>query len=241
MHFIIISKKEGFDENSINDKYLKQIKAPSLIAETTEKIKINNFIVYIYNYSQILEETENYSYYFDENNLYLINGIVNEDNALRKHDIGYFFESLKKYSILTGDYQLISIDKEGNGFLKTPQFSLKQLFFYEDEKCKVLSSEIKLIIDGIKNLNKNKFVDNFDLNYIKELMDIGGELKTFNRHTAFEKIRRIYPHDEKKFKSGTIVIKKNKSLKIPEEVENKFNKDKAYLYDNYYKEVSEFV
>lgn len=215
MHFIIISKKKGFEENLIDDEYLKQKNAPSLIAETSKKYEINNFIVYIYNYNQIQEEKENYSYYFDEKNLYLKNGIVNVNNTVKSLFISDFFGLLEKDIILTGDYQLVSVDKEGNGFIKTPQFSIKQLFFYEDEKCEVLSTELKLIIDGVKNLNKNKFVDNFDLNYITELLNIGGELKKFYRHTAFEKIRRVYPHDEKKFKNSSIIINKNKSIKIP--------------------------
>ncbi|WP_225369767.1 hypothetical protein [Methanobrevibacter arboriphilus] len=51
---------------------------------------------------------------------------------------------------------MVSINSNGEGFIKTPIFSLKQLFYYEDSDFSVLSTEIKLIVDGVKKFQGKK-------------------------------------------------------------------------------------
>jgi hypothetical protein len=140
MHFIIISKKEKFKETDINDSYLQSNEATSLIADNNIKTAMNNFIIYLYTYNQSIEEKKGYSYYFNKNKVLIANGLFNINNKIRNDDIQKVFKNVNNDSELFGDYQLIQLDNEGNGFFKTPQFSFRQLFYYEDEKCSVLST-----------------------------------------------------------------------------------------------------
>jgi len=47
MNFLIISKKEGFSQSQINDKYLKSNKASGTKADESFKLSISNFDIYI--------------------------------------------------------------------------------------------------------------------------------------------------------------------------------------------------
>ncbi|WP_054834600.1 hypothetical protein [Methanobrevibacter arboriphilus] len=168
MHFIIISINDGsgIDNEIINDSYLSSNTAPSLIANNYVKINISNFIIYSYLYDQIIEEKEDYSFYFDENKLLLSNGFFTVNNEIKIDIQDVFHELNQESNFWGGDYQLVNIDKNGNGFLKTPDFGLRQLFYYEDENFSVLSTEIKLIVDGIYNIQKQTFSENFDVDFI---------------------------------------------------------------------------
>lgn len=230
MHFLIISKKEGFKEEFVNDEYLDSTMAPSLISEEVLKVEISSFIIYLYLYNQIQDEKNNVLY--EKEKLLLMNGIVNDLNKVINEEIPEFFKKIDGFD-LVGDYQLISIDKNGNGIFKTPSFSIKQLFSYENEYFSVLSTEIKLIYDGIRNLRKNKFVDNFDVDYIEDATFREGNLRKSPRHTIFKDIKRVLPYDEKFFENGKIIINKGK-FEVPIEFKEKFNNDKKSLYDCYY-------
>lgn len=234
MHFIIISKEDGFENESINNRYLNSVKAPSLISDNVEKIEIGDFIVYLYLYDQIIEEQEGNSYYFDGNRLLISNGIYSLDGNIVE-DIKETFKNLD--SRLYGDYQLISIDEKGNGFFKTPDFSLKQLFFYEDENCKILSSEIKLIIDGVQNFKEKKFVENYDLDFFYDSIYNEWGKRKFPKNTIFKNIKRIFPHDSKCFKEGKIIIFRNENINIPKLFKKQFECSRNLLYDRYYKEL----
>ena len=139
MNFILISKKKNFRHDIIDHEFLDSPSAPSLISREAFKCEIKNFILYIYPYNHIEHENYEYSYYADSENIYLVNGMVNLNGNLRNPDIKEFFSKLDYSSELIGDYQLLTIDKNGSGFLKTPQLSIKQLFFYEDVDCSIIS------------------------------------------------------------------------------------------------------
>ena len=240
MHFILISKKESFQEEQINTDLLNSPHAPSLISREAIRYQISNFIVYIYPYNQIDAETRGYSYYKDEDKLLLCNGLINIDNSLRNQDIVTLFDEINS-SPLMGDYQLISLDKDGNGFIKTPPVSIRQLFYYEDENCTVLSTEIKLIVDGIKKFQEEKFITHFDPDFMEDTIFREWTARDYPENTIFREIKRIYPIDIKYFKEGKLVIERKKSVKIPEWFENAFYEDRDNLYDNYYETVHNFV
>lgn len=91
MHFLIISKKEHFYKEYINEDVLNSVDATSLISNSVIKYELDKFIFFIYTYNHIYEEKENYSYYFDENQALLINGVLTLDEKARDDDIKVFF------------------------------------------------------------------------------------------------------------------------------------------------------
>lgn len=241
MHFVLISKKESFKNKQINVNLLNSPNAPSLISREAIKFQISDFILYIYPYNHIDNEVYDYSYYNSDDKLLLINGLVNINNNLRNSDIQEFFHRLNDSTNIFGDYQLVSIDEDGNGFLKTPLISKRQLFFYEDENCTVFSTEIKLIVDGIQKFREDNFVHHFDLDFIEDCLFREWTTRYVPRNTIFKEIKRILPQDVKYFREGRIVIEEKESIKIPKWFKNHFNNDKNGLYDDYYKFLLNFA
>lgn len=241
MHFILISKKENFKNEYINEDLLKTPFAPSLISRESLKIEISNFIIFIYPYDDIQPENFDYSYYADEEKVLICNGLVNANQKLRDKNICKFFEKIDGSVDLLGDYQLISINKKGNGFFKTPPLSIKQLFFYEDDNCSVLSTEIKLIVDGINSFKNKKFVDHFDIDFIEDSIFREWAVRKFPRNTIFKEIKRVFPNDLKCFNDGKIIIKQKDTIDIPQKLRAEYNSDKKQFYDKYYKNLLQFV
>ena len=240
MHFLILSKKEHFYKDYINEDVLNSVDATSLISNSVIKYELGKFIIFIYNYNHVYEEKENYSYYFDENQVFLINGVLTIDEKARDPDIRVFFEKLNENSEIIGDYQIFSLNKNGDGFCKTPLSSVKKLFFYEDDFCSVISSEIKLIVDGISKFSKSKFVNNFDSTYMYDTFHSGAFLK-YPRHTIFKDIKRIFPHDELLIKNFNFLVVKNDTITPPEWFINLYEQDKDKLYDWYYDKLLKYT
>ena len=92
MHFLILSKKEHFYNDYINEDVLNSVDATSLISNSVVKYELGKFIIFIYNYNHVYEEKENYSYYFDDDQALLINGVLTIDEKARDDDIRVFFE-----------------------------------------------------------------------------------------------------------------------------------------------------
>lgn len=241
MHFIIISKKDKFKPEVIDEKILDSSKAPSLISREAIKFEISNFIVYVYPYDHIDHEVFGYSYFHDNDKLLLINGMVNIDENLQNCNISDLFDQLKDSSTLFGDYQLVSIDKDGNGFIKTPSLSIRQLFFYEDETCTVLSTEIKLIVDGVIKLREKTFVNHFDIDFVEDSVFREWDIRLFPENTIFKEIKRIFPHDYKFFTKGKVIIERNESIKIPKWFRDEYNANKSKLYDSYHDVLMNFA
>ncbi|HOI39387.1 MAG TPA: hypothetical protein PL168_01540 [Methanobacterium sp.] len=240
MHFIMISKKDSFEDEQLNEQFLSSSNAPSLISREAIKFEISNFIIYIYPYNQIDHETYGYSYYADADRLFLINGIVNTNDNLRNPDICEFFDQINESTELLGDYQLIAIDKGGEGFIKTPPLSVRQLFHYKDEKCEVLSTEIKLIVDGIKKFREKPFVNHFDYDFIEDSVFREWTPRELPQKTIFKEIERVMPYDTKYFKEGKLIIKK-KDIEIPQWFKDRYKESKAELFNDYYKSLVNFV
>ena len=241
MQFIIISKKNNFKKEQINDVYLSSNNAPSLISDNHDKLEINNFIVYLYTYNHVETEEKGYSYYIDENKLLLSNGIFNVNDKLRDESILDLFEKVEDSPKILGDYQLISINSNGDGFFETPLFSLKGLYYYDDENCTVLATEMKLIIDAIQSFKKESFVQSYDLDFIKDSIYNEWKTRKFPKNTIFKNIKRVSPHDEKYFEDGKIIVKYHKDIKVPEVFKNRFENDKKSLYDDYYSDLILFI
>ena len=240
MHFIIILKNK-FKPEVINEKFLNSTKAPSLISREAIKFEISNFIVYLYPYDNVDHETYGYSYFCNNDELLLVNGIVNIDGNLQNRNISDLFEELNDSSTLFGDYQLVSIDKNGNGFIKTPSLSIRQLFYYEDESCTVLSTELKLIVDGIIKFQEKTFVNHFDIDFLEDSVFREWDIRHFPQNTIFKEIKRIFPHDNKFFKRGKVVIERNESIKIPNWFKDQYHENKPKLYDDYYNFLMKFA
>lgn len=241
MHFILISKKETFKDEQISHDLLNSSTAPSLISREVIKFEISNFIVYIYPYNHIEKEIYGYSYYKDKNKLLLCNGLVNINKKFQNQDICNLFDQINDSTELLGDYQLISIDSNGNGYFKTPSFGLKQLFFYEDENCTVLSTEIKLIVDSIQKFSEKKFVDHYDLDFIEDSIFKEWINRNYPKNTIFKDIKRIFPQDLKYFKKSKIIIERKEFIEVPKWYKDAYNKDKNKLYDDYYKILMNFA
>lgn len=243
MHFIIFSKKESFREEQINHDLLISSRAPSLISKNVVKLEISKFIIYIYPYKHIEDELRGYSYYADENQFLLCNGIVNLNNQLRKDDLLEFFHDIDTSSDpdLLGDYQLIKIDKKGDGYIKTPPVSIRQLFHYEDENLEVLSTEIKLIVDGVNKFRSKKFIDHYDYDFIEDSIYREWHDRNYPQNTVFKEIKRIFPHDHKYFKDNKLVIERKNSINIPEWFKNAYKEDREGLYDQYLQILLEFT
>jgi len=241
MHFILISKKDSFEDEQINEQFLSSANAPSLISREAIKFEISNFIIYIYPYDHIDHEVYDYSYYADEDRLLLINGIVSVNNNLRNPDICEFFDQLNDSTEFLGDYQLISIDKGGEGFIRTPPLSVRQLFYYENENCDVISTEIKLIVDGIKKFSEKTFVNHFDHDFIEDSVFREWNIRDFPRKTIFKEIKRIFPQDTKYFRNGNIVFEKKASIKLPQWFRESYINNKQKLFDEYYDWLINFV
>ncbi|HOI39388.1 MAG TPA: hypothetical protein PL168_01545 [Methanobacterium sp.] len=241
MHFILISKKDSFKDEYINEQFLSSANAPSLISREAIKFEISNFIIYIYPYNQIDHETYGYSYYADADRLFLINGIVNTNDNLRNPDICEFFDQINESTELLGDYQLIAIDKGGEGFIKTPPLSVRQLFHYKDEKCEVLSTEIKLIVDGIKKFREKPFVNHFDYDFIEDSVFREWTPRELPQKTIFKEIKRIFPQDTKYFREGNIVVERKASVKLPQWFRESYKNNKHKLFDEYYEGLINFV
>lgn len=242
MHFILISKKESFKEEHINQDLLNSIKAPSLISREVVKFEISNFIIYIYPYDHIEKEVYGYSYYGDENQVLICNGIVNLNRELRNEDISEFFRELDDVNNLDlmGDYQIISIDKNGGGYIKTPPIGLKQLFFYEDEHCEVIATEIQLIVDVVNKFREKNFVHYFDPDFIEDSIFREWSHRNYPQNTIFKEIKRIFPYDNKYFKEDKLVTEQ-KLLEIPLWFKEAYSKDKKQLYNDYYGILLKFV
>jgi len=241
MHFILISKKADFQENHINENFLKSAYAPSIISRESVKLEISNFIIYIYPYDHIIPESYSYSYHVDKDNLFLCNGLVNINRAMRNQDICKLFEEVNESADLHGDYQLISINKNGNGFLKTPPLSLRQLFYYEDENCQVLATEIKLIVDGIQKFREKTFVHHFDIDFMEDSIFREWSTRKVPQKTIFKDIERIFPNDLIQFSAGKINIERKDSIKVPEWFKDEYNNNKEKLYNEYFEMLMEFV
>jgi len=240
MHFILISKNDKIGPE-INEKLLNSPNAPALISREAIKYEISNFIIYIYPYNHVDHELEGYSYYCDDDKFLLINGLVNINNDLRNQDILGFFSELEDSSELLGDYQIIKLDRNGNGFIKTPSLSIRQLFFYEDENCAVLSTDIKLIVDGITKFKSKHFVDHFDVDFVEDSLFREWSPRNFPENTIFKEIERIFPQDIKYFKEGKIIIERQNSIQIPQWFRNLYSEDKSKLYDDYYEVLMNFA
>ena len=241
MHFILISKKDSFEDEQINEQLLSSPNAPSLISREAIKFEISNFIVYIYPYDHIDHEVHGYSYYTDEDRLLLINGIVSVNNNLRNPDICEFFDQINDSTEFFGDYQLISIDKGGECFIRTPPLSVRQLFYYEDENCDVISTEIKLIVDGINKFSKKTFINHFDYDFIEDSVFREWATRDFPRNTIFKEIKRIFPQDTKYFREGNLVLKRKASIKIPQWFRESYITNKQKLFDDYFDWLINFV
>ena len=240
MHFLIISKKENFEYRHIDDKALSSLKATSLIADSFVKFELNKFIIYLYTYNHIYEEREGYSYHFDENKVMIANGIFNVDDDTRNESIEEIFDNLSDGTRVIGDYQLLYLDSEGNGFLKTPLVSTRKVLYYEDDYCSVISSELKLIVDGISTFGNSSFVSNYDVSYMYDTFHSGALLKN-PRHTLFKNVKRIFSHDELIIKNFNFLHVINETIEIPEWFLNRYNEDTEAFYDWFYEELLSYT
>lgn len=236
MHFLIISKRQHFEDGHINDDVLSSVRATSLIANSYVKYELDRFIVYLYTYNHIYEERQGYSYHFDEDRILIANGIFNVDDMVRNENIEELFDNLSDESQVIGDYQLLCLDRDGNGFLRTPLASTRKVLYYEDDYCSVISSELKLIVDGISSFRDSSFAGNYDAPYMYDTLHSGALLKN-PRHTLFKNIKRIFPHDDLIIRNFNFLHVVNENIEIPEWFLDKYTQDKEAFYDWFYEKL----
>lgn len=242
MKFIIISKKDGIDENQINDSILSSTNATSLISDNSVKLELENLLVYLYNYNHAYDEKEGYSYSIDDNSINIINGLINIDNKPRPKDINEAISLIRENKKCIGDYQVVSLDSNGNGFFKTPLASIYPLFYYENNQCSIIANELKLIVDGVYEFTNKRFVESYDLDYIRTIFREGNfSKKSSIRNTAFRKIKRILPQDELTLENGKLIIKKTEDIEVPDWFEKWYFENKDSLYDWYYENLVSYT
>lgn len=235
LKFVIISKKENFNLDEINTQQLESCFAPSLISKDVINIDLPNFLVYIYPYNHITDEKENLYYKISDDDISFFNGSVSMENS-DSNSIEALFEYIENNELIIGDYQIVKLDNQGNGFIKTPQASIYPLFYHENENYCVISNELKLVVDSSKDFN-TAFVNLFDMDYIEDVVHNGffyKENKPHYRKTIFKDISRILPQDDVEIKEGQIKITKNSDITIPKWFEEQYFENRDELYDWYY-------
>ena len=193
-----------------------------------------NFIIYLYPYDHIANEIESYSYQKSDDEFILINGLVNINNNPRDHNIKEFYDNLNDNDKLHGDFQFIYLNKDGSGFIKTPPLSIRQLFYYDDKNFTAISTEIKLIVDGIQKFRQNTFSKQFDPEFIEDVVYREWTPRNYPENTIFTDVKRIFPYDIKFFNEGKFVLERKYSIPIPKWFKEAYNADKDKLFDDYY-------
>lgn len=234
MKFFILSKKDKFDNDLINDSILSSTSATSLISKDFIKKDADSFLAYVYTYNHIYDEIENKYYKIDDSEISLLNGLISIEGEDDFTDIGEVFDAISHDKFILGDFQAISIKENGKSIVKTSPASIFPMFYYEDEYCSVISNELKLIVDGVKTFSGNRFADFYDFDYIHDLFFFNDDKRTSLRNTIFKNIRRILPYDELSIKDGEFVIRQNDEIPIPESIEELYLKGSDEFYDWYY-------
>lgn len=237
MKFYILSKKNNFNENNIDETFLNSLKAPSLIAHDMIKKEFENITCYLYTYDDVIDEMNNISYNDDE--ISFINGSISFDN-LKINEIDEIFEKMDDTLVL-GDFQAIRLNSEGNGIFKSSQVSIYPLFYYEDDYCSILSNELKLIVDSLNCFRNSKFVNFYDGDYIFDMVKSYNNKKETPRNTIFKNIRRVLPYDDVSIKEGAFSITENSTIDIPSWFEDWYFEDKDSLYDWYFEQLMNYT
>ncbi|WP_297980265.1 hypothetical protein [uncultured Methanobrevibacter sp.] len=245
MRFFVLSKKENFDKSHINDALLNSVNATSLIADNCIKKETDKLAVYLYTYNMAYDEDENNSYKMNDEEISFVNGLfVVEDSELPNNLENIDF-AMKNDKLILGSYQAFHCDENGNGYFQSSLSSIHPLFYYEDENCSVIANELKLIVDGVKAFQNKTFRDNYDAEYMEDLIKFGNwyktDKKTTYRNTAFKNIKRIFPFDELTVQNGQFEIILNDEIEIPEWIENLYIEDREGFYDWYYRILEEYT
>ena len=241
MKFFILSKKDNFNEDLINDSILSSTGATSLVSKNFIKKDLDGFLAYVYTYDHIYDETEGKYYKINDSEISLLNGLISVEGIDELTDVGEVFDSIKKDKFILGDFQAISIKPNGESIVKTSPASIFPLFHYEDDNCSVISNELKLIVDGIGKFSKKKFADFYDFDYINDLFFYNDDKRTSLRNTIFKNIKRILPFDELSIEDGEFIITQNNEIPIPENIEKLYLKDGDEFYDWYYDCLMEYA
>lgn len=241
MKFFILSKKDNFDNDLINDSILSSTGATSLVSKNFIKKDFDNFLAYVYTYNHIYDETENKYYKISDSEISLLNGLISIEGIDEFSDVGEVFKAIEDDRFILGDFQAILINMDGSNVFKTFPASILPLFYYEDEYCSVISNELKLIVDGIKKFSENRFADFYDFEYIHDLFFFNEDRKTSLRNTIFKNIKRILPYDELSIEDGAFVIKEHDEITVPQDIEELYLKGSDKFYDWYYNSLMEYA
>ena len=238
MRFLIISKKENFNSDLINNELLDSVNAPSLIANGSIKREFNNIIVYLYTYNMVYNEREDFSYAFTDNEINFVNGLFAIENSYEENNVHNIKKAIDEDKLILGNYQTFYCNSDGNGYFKSSLSAVHPIYFYEDDNCAIISNELKLIVDGVKSFQEHKFVDLYDIEFIRDINRFSqwyaGEDKKSYRNTIFKNISRLFPFDDINLKNGQFEIKRNSEIIIPEWFEKLYLEDREQFYDRYY-------
>ena len=237
MKFFILFKKQDYDNNCIDEDFLNDIKAPSLISNGCIKKELGNVLSYIYTYKMPYDETEKFSYDFCDDEINFVNGLFYIEGSDLDNSLDSLNFALKNNELILGNYQSFYYNKNGVGYLKSSLSTLHPLFYYEDKNCTILANELKLIVDSVNELKKKRFIDLYDIDYIYEIRRFGNwyteEDKTTYRNTVFKDIKRITPFDEVTIENDSLNIKFNDKIEIPKWLEDFYLNDRQKFYDWY--------
>ncbi len=237
MRFLILSKKENFDDSCINDRILNDVNATSLISSNCIKKEINDFLVYLYTYDMVYDEREGFSYAICDDEINFVNGLFSVDGCDLDNSLESINFALENDKLILGNYQTFFCNKNGDGYFKSSLSSFHPLFYYEDENCSILSNELKLIVDGVNKIQQHKFVESYDIDYIYEILKYGNWYskndKTTYRNTVFRDIKRVFEYDEIIIENGHINVNFDCKYSIPDWFERLYLDDRDKFYDWY--------
>ena len=190
MKFYILSRKDGFNEDVIDESFLDSVNAPSLIAQNLIKKDLDCITCYLYLYDEIIDEIENVSY--SENEISFINGLISYDTSkIRSIDDLFVVDTL-----ILGDFQAIHLDSK-NAIIKTSDSSIYPMFYYEDEYCSIISNELKLIVASLNCFKKSKFANFYDDDYIFDIFKSYNNKVNTPRNTIFKNTSSIFKNNSK--------------------------------------------
>ncbi len=231
MDFFIINKKSGFRASMIDHTYLNSCAAPTIDSYQVQNRVYDDFEIYIYPHRSIREDREDRDFRLASQASVLTNGYVHfYDGGLRNSKIEDFIHEVEEGRELEGDYQVVKVTSDGNGFILGSDIGWRQLYHYEDPHCAVFATSIKLIVDSVRSIQERTFGENFDARFIEDSIFRGWFERRHHRTTLFRQIEKLYPYDRVVFHSGSVEIHRQETVTVPQRFKEAYEQDKERFY-----------
>jgi hypothetical protein len=242
MDFVVINKKEGFEDALIDYAFLYDRHSPTIPSDKTVTARYSAFDIFAYPHTGIRKDSKNRDYVVSEKESLLSTGYTHwMDGGCRPDRLTELFKVLESGRELEGDFQLLKLTSEGNGFILGSESGWRQLYVYEDDHTVVLATSIKLIVDSVKKIHQNVFRENFDVGYIGDTFFRGTGNRKHPRRTIFRQIKKLYPFDKVFFENGATRIERKPLFEIPHAHIDAYSADPEAFYDALFERYNKFL